>query len=830
VKSACLVVLVTGVVAVPRALLAQPSPPTHKHYDTPAGYEQPQPGKPLAPRLQNLGVHTFPVSTKHSRAQLFMNQGLNLVYGFNHAEATRAFAEAARLDPNLAMAYWGQALVLGPNINAPMDPQNEAKALELVQKAVTLKARATLRERAYIDALATRYTGRADDRKNADRAFADAMQKLVAKYPDDLDARTLYAEALMDTRPWNYWTRDGLPYDETRQVEAALTHVLSKHKNHPGALHLWVHLWEATDTPERAEAEADRLLPLMPGAGHIVHMPAHIYQRVGRFQDVIDANVRAAKADEDYIAQCRAQGMYPLAYYPHNLHFIWMGATATGQSKLAMESATKLASAIPNEALGTVPILQGFVVTPYWTMVRFEKWDEILADKGPRHDTPFTRGVWRYARAMALTAKEQMPEAERELEQLRAAVADPSLNAQVTFSNNTGSAILRIAPEVVAGLIAAKRKDWDKATVHLDRAIRYEDGLIYQEPHDWHAPVRNTLGNVLLAAGRADEAEAVFWEDLKKFPENGWSLLGLTNALKAQKKSEEAALIEKRFNRAWAKADFKRAVTTAPDNEPLRHEVTLQKGARLRYRQQGPASGPAVIMLHGYSDSSFSFSRVLPLMPGSLRVIVPDQRGHGESSRIAGGYAMDTMARDIIELMDALNVPSATLVGHSMGSFVARRAAALAPERITRLVLVGAGLRANTASLLELQRAVNALTDPMDAKFVRDFQISTVFKAVPDDFMNMVIGESLKLDASTWKGVIAGMTAYKPAEAQIKVPVLVIGGDRDAVFAVEEQHALVASIQGARVRILPNIGHTPHWEDPDTFVTELLAFIGAAGS
>jgi pimeloyl-ACP methyl ester carboxylesterase len=692
VKSACLVVLVTGVVAVPGALLAQPSPPTHKHYDTPAGYEQPQPGKPLAPRLQNLGVHTFPVSTKHSRAQLFMNQGLNLVYGFNHAEATRAFAEAARLDPNLAMAYWGQALVLGPNINAPMDPQNETKALELVQKAVTLKARATLRERAYIDALATRYTGRADDRKNADRAFADAMQKLVAKYPDDLDARTLYAEALMDTRPWNYWTRDGLPYDETRQVEAALTHVLSKHKNHPGALHLWVHLWEATDTPERAEAEADRLLPLMPGAGHIVHMPAHIYQRVGRFQDVIDANVRAAKADEDYIAQCRAQGMYPLAYYPHNLHFIWMGATATGQSKLAMESATKLASAIPNEALGTVPILQGFVVTPYWTMVRFEKWDEILADKGPRHDTPFTRGVWRYARAMALTAKEQMPEAERELEQLRAAVADPSLNAQVTFSNNTGSAILRIAPEVVAGLIAAKRKDWDKATVHLDRAIRYEDGLIYQEPHDWHAPVRNTLGNVLLAAGRADEAEAVFWEDLKKFPENGWSLLGLTNALKAQKKNEEAALIEKRFNKAWAKADFKRAVTTAAEDDPSRHEVTM---------------GP---------------------------------------------------------------------------------------------------------------------------RFVREFQISTVFKPVPEDFMNAVVRESLRLDASTWKGVIAGMTAYEAAEPQIKVPVLVIGGDKDAVFAVEEQHALVGSIQGARVRILPNIGHTPHWEDPDAFVTELLAFIGATRS
>jgi tetratricopeptide (TPR) repeat protein len=564
VKSASLIVLVSCFAAAPGALLAQTPPlPNHKHYDTPPGYGQPQPGKPLAPRLQNLGVHTFPVSTRHSRAQLFINQGVNLVYGFNHAEAARAFAEAARLDPNLAMAYWGQALVLGPNINAPMDPENEPKAHELVRKALAMKARATPRERAYIDALATRYTGKAEDRQNADRAYADAMRKLVAQYPGDLDARTLYAEALMDTRPWNYWTRDGQPYDDTREVEAALMHVLSKHKNHPGALHLWIHLWEATDTPERAEAEADRLLPLMPGAGHIVHMPAHIYQRVGRFQDVIDANILAAKADEDYIAQCRAQGLYPLGYYPHNLHFIWMGATATGQSKLAMESATKLAGAIPHDALNTVPILQGFVVVPYWTMVRFEKWDEILADKGPQHDTPFTRGVWRYARAMALTAKGQLPEAERELEQLRGILADPSLNGQVTFSSNSGTAILRIAPEVVAGLIAAGRKDWDRATLHLDRAVRYEDTLIYQEPHDWHAPVRNTLGNVLLAAGRPDEAEAVFWEDLKKFPENGWSLLGLMNALKAQKKGGEAALIERRFAKAWAKADFKRTTTAA---------------------------------------------------------------------------------------------------------------------------------------------------------------------------------------------------------------------------------------------------------------------------
>ncbi|HEY0872023.1 MAG TPA: alpha/beta fold hydrolase [Vicinamibacterales bacterium] len=810
-------------IATPADLSAQtPPPPNHKHYDTPAGYDQPQPGKPIAPRLQNLGVHTFPVSTKNPQAQLFMNQGLNLTYGFNHAEAGRAYAEAARLDPSLAMAYWGQALVLGPNINAPMNPDDEPKALALVQKAVALKANATPREQAYIEALTARYTGKAEDRAAADRAYAQAMRKLVEQYPDDLDARTLYAEALMDTRPWNYWTRDGQPYDDTKEIEASLAYVIDKHQNHPGALHLWIHLWEATDTPERAEAEADRLLPLMPGAGHIVHMPAHIYQRVGRFQDVIDANILAAKADEDYIAQCRAQGIYPLGYYPHNLHFIWMGATAAGQSKLALESATKLASAIPHGSLKDVPILQGFLVVPYWAKVRFEKWDDILADQGPQHDTAFTRGVWRYARAMAFIGKDRLPDAERELAELRKILDDPSLDGQVTFSSNSGAAILRIGPEVVAGHIAAKRKDWDTAILHLDRAVRYEDALIYQEPHDWHAPVRGDLGNVLLAAGRPDEAEAVFWEDLKKFPENGWSLFGLMNALKAQGKTEDARMVEARFNRAWKNADFQRTVPTAAG------AVQLKSGVRLHYLQQGPSRGPAVIMLHGYSDSSFSFSRVLPLLPSSVRVIVPDLRGHGESGRPSDGYSMDAMARDVIDLMDALDVPTATLVGHSMGSFVARRAASLAPKRITRMLLAGAGLSPRNAAVLEVQRAVSALQDPVDRGFVREFQYSTVNKPVPAEFMERVIAESLKLDAATWKAVIAGLVAYAPAESAIAMPVLVLAGDRDAVFPLAEQRAAAEQIRGARVKVLEGIGHTPHWEDPHRFAAELLAFATAS--
>jgi tetratricopeptide (TPR) repeat protein len=541
---------------------ARPTP-QHKHYERPAEFDQAaDPGKPVAPRLQNLGTHVFPITTEIPRAQVFMNQGLNLAWAFNHAEAARSFAEVARLDPMNPMAYWGHALVLGPNINASMEAADEPKALELAKKAQSLASRATPRERAYISALTARYTGNPADRGKANRAFSDAMRSVVAAFPNDNDARAMFAESLMNLRPWNYWTPDGRPYAETQEAIASLEMVLKRHPKHPGALHLWIHLWEPTDTPERAEAEADRLLPLMPGAGHIVHMPAHIFQRVGRYDDVIKVNEMAAKADEDYIAQCRAQGLYPLAYYPHNLHFIWMGASASGRSRLALESGRKLAGQVPHEALATVPILQGFLVVPYWAMVRFGEWDAILADKGPHHATAFTTGVWHYARAMAFIAKNRLTDAEQELAKLNEKLGDPSLQGPTTFSINTGVTILRIAPEVVAGEIAAKRRDWDRALLHLERAVRWEDGLIYQEPADWHAPVRQTLGAVLVEAGRPDEAEAVFWEDLRNNPENGWSLFGLEQSLRAQGRKKEAGEVADRFQRAWKNADVELKVAT----------------------------------------------------------------------------------------------------------------------------------------------------------------------------------------------------------------------------------------------------------------------------
>ena len=529
---------------------------THKHYEKTEGTEKPAPTGELAPRLQRLGTHTFPVTTRSRQAQLFVNQGVNLAYGFNHAEAGRAFREAARLDPNCAMAYWGQALVLGPNINVPMTPEDEPKALELAQKAVTLKAKATPRERAYIDAVAQRYSGKKEDRAARDRAYADAMRDVARRFPLDLDAATMYAEALMDLRPWSYWSRDGRPYPGTTEIVSTLEKVLAKNPNHPGANHYYIHAVEATKSPERAEAAADRLLKLMPGAGHMVHMPSHIYQRVGRYADAAASNEAAVKADEDYISQCRAQGIYPMAYYPHNIHFLWFAATAEGRSAAAIEAARKTASKVTDEALDQVGILASFRVVPWYALTRFGKWDEMLAEPAPPDRFLYMKGTWRYARGLALVAKGRLDEADLELQEVRKIAADKALDYTL-FSLNTAAGIFAMAPEVLAGELAAKRKDYDAAIAHFERAVRLEDALVYTEPSEWHYPPRHALGATLLAAGRAKEAEVVYWDDLGRNPDNGWSLFGLAQAMRAQGRTDEAAAVQARFDKAWARADVK---------------------------------------------------------------------------------------------------------------------------------------------------------------------------------------------------------------------------------------------------------------------------------
>jgi tetratricopeptide (TPR) repeat protein len=527
----------------------------HKHYGE--APDQPGPSGQLAPRLQNLGKYTFLVTTKSPRAQVFINQGINLSWAFNHAESGRAFREAARLDPNCVMAYWGQALVLGPNINAAMEPTDETPAYAAIQKAVSLASKVTLtpKERALIDALAQRYTGKPEDRRARDEAYSAAMRKVQQKFPTDIDVAIFYVESVMDLRPWGYWSGDGRPYEGIAEAVALTEKVIARRPDHPGALHLYIHLMEAV-RPDKAEAASDKLLHLVPAAGHLVHMPAHIYQRVGRYADAIKSNQLAIAADEDYITQCRAQGLYPVAYYPHNLHFLWFAATADGQSALAIEAARKTASKVDDETLKKLPLLAAFRVVPYYALTRFGKWQEMLKEPPPPADSPFLVGIYNYTRGLAFVATGQLNEADQALATIKKLVGNKALEGPL-FSQNFASAIFAIAPEVLAGEIAAARKQYDTAIAHLERAVRLEDGLVYTEPSEWHYPPRHALGAVLLEAGRAAEAETVYWEDLRRNVENGWALHGVVQALRAQGKTAQAAIAQARLDKTWARADYK---------------------------------------------------------------------------------------------------------------------------------------------------------------------------------------------------------------------------------------------------------------------------------
>lgn len=544
-------VLALGGASVALAQSAATTRPAHKHYEHAELADQPAPNGQLAPRLQNLGSHTFPVSTTHERAQRFMSQGMNLAYAFNHAEAGRAFREAARLDPTLAMAYWGQALVLGPNINAPMNPEDEGPAVELLQTAKSLKAKASAKEQALIEALGKRYSGKADDQAANDHAYAEAMRAVRERFPEDLDIAMLYVEAMMDLRPWQYWMPDGEPYEGTAEIVALTEDVIRRDPKHPLALHLYIHLVEPTSTPERAEQAADTLLTLMPAAGHIVHMPSHIYQRLGRYQDAIKSNQLAIVADEDYITQCRAQGLYPMGYYPHNIDFLRFAASADGQSQVAIDAARRVASKIDDRTLAEMPMMAGFRVAPYWELTRFGRWEEMLKEPAPPPNA-FLRGAWHYARGLALVATGRLSAAASELAKLREVMKDEDLENPL-FSPNTAGEVLRVGPEVLAGEIAAARGQFDQAIAHLQKAVRLEDTLVYTEPSEWHFPPRLALGAVLLDAGRAAEAETVYWNDLRRHRDSGWSLFGLVQARKAQKKDVED--VQRRFEQAWARAD-----------------------------------------------------------------------------------------------------------------------------------------------------------------------------------------------------------------------------------------------------------------------------------
>lgn len=515
-------------------------------------------GTPIAPRLSGLDAHHVPISTKKPEAQRFFDQGLLLAYGFNHAEAERSFREAARLDPECAICWWGAAWALGTNYNVAMQDEAVPVAWEHLQHALALAPKASEKERAYIAALAERYTPEAvPDRGRYERAYSDAMGEVMRRFPDDVDAAVIFAESRMNLIPWDLWTPEGEPRPETAEAIPALESVLERSPRHPQALHLYVHAMEKV-SPERAEEAADGLRGLVPGAGHLVHMPSHIYQRVGRYEDSLAVNREADRSDEAYVAQCHAQGIYPLAYHSHNVHFIFAAAAMSGRSEEAIAAARKLSERHDEHGeLMRQPdllMLQSYYSVPFQALVRFGKWEEILAEPQPEADLPYTQAMYRYARGIAFVRRGDLAAAEAELAPLSALADDPVMDEMTIFGLNSFRHVFEIARGVLAGELAAARGDVDAAVAHLEQAVENEDDLIYQEPADWFQPVRQSLGAVLLAAGRVAEAEAVYRRDLEVNPENGWSLYGLARALKAQ--GRDAAEVEARFQAAWRHADI----------------------------------------------------------------------------------------------------------------------------------------------------------------------------------------------------------------------------------------------------------------------------------
>ncbi|MBB1471522.1 hypothetical protein H5368_00585 [Luteimonas sp. MC1782] len=511
--------------------------------------------------LEGLGDYSFPVSSTHPEVQRWFDQGLALTYGFNHDAAERAFLKATELDPACAMCWWGASLVLGPHVNAAMDPADNADAWSRLQRARELGPSATAREQAFIEALAARYAAQPpENRRPLDEAYAKATGTLVKQRPDDLDAAVLHAESLMDLQPWDYYDQELRPKGHTAEVVQTLESVIARDPEHAGALHLYVHAVEASADPQRGVVAADRLRQLIPGSGHLVHMPAHIYARVGRWHDAVLANQRAIEADDAYLAICRGnvKGVYPLGYVPHNHHFLWFAASMEGSSKLAGEAARHTSERTELPELMRQPGfagLQHYWMTPWFERVRFGRWDEIAAAPNPAPDLPYVTAIWHYAQGMAAVRQSRPADADRHLAALRPLAADPEMETLMVWDRYPLAHSARIAERVLSAEIAASRGDHGTAIAALREGAKIEDGIPYDEPPGWHAPVRHTLGAVLLDAGRAADAEKVYREELHRNPGNGWSLFGLAKSLDAQRKTREAADVRRRFAAAWQNAD-----------------------------------------------------------------------------------------------------------------------------------------------------------------------------------------------------------------------------------------------------------------------------------
>ncbi len=526
----------------------------HAHTQAPQRYVPEGAGAPL---FGDLGDYRRPVGSDSELAARYFNQGLLLGYGFNHAEALRSYQEASRQDPNCAICAWGEAYVLGPNINKPMDDADVPAAFAAVQRAIAAKASAKPVERALIDALATRYVAEpVADRSSLDLAYAAAMRDVAAAYPDDLEVQTLTAEAQMDTMPWDYYVDPDTPKPLTVELLATLEAVMARNPKHPGALHLYIHAVEPSSHPERGEKAADTLGPLAPGAGHLVHMPSHLYLRVGRYHDASTANEKAAAADESYITQCRAQGFYPAAYYPHNVHFLYASAAFEGRSEVSIGAARKLSANMTPDVVAAVPMAEEFAPMEWYALVRFGRWDDLLVAEAPSEDWRYASGVWHFGRGMALAARGDRKASGAELATLREIAAEPALADLVFASGSTPQQLLTIGAHVLAARIDSESGRWADSVGQLRAAVSLQDSLPYTEPPPWYSPTREALGNALIQTGDPAAAEAVFRAQLHHTPRNGWSLVGLEQSLLAQGKEAEAAATAAEFAEVWTRADI----------------------------------------------------------------------------------------------------------------------------------------------------------------------------------------------------------------------------------------------------------------------------------
>ncbi|UCH92001.1 MAG: hypothetical protein JSU60_04010 [Nitrospirota bacterium] len=506
-----------------------------------------------------LGRHHFRISTPIPMAQRYFDQGMILMYGFNHAEAARSFRYAQKLDPTCAMCFWGEALVLGPNINSPMADSAVPQAWMAVEQARALAKGASEKEQALIQAVAKRYAQeRLEDRSSLDQAYAAAMRAVAKQFPDDPVIGALLAEALMDLHPWDFWTKEGKPQPWTPEIVSTLERVLDLNPNLPLGHHLYIHAMEASPHPEKALSSAARLPALVSGSGHLVHMPAHIYMRIGWYRDALVANQRAVRVDEEYLQHSHVESLYTAAYVPHNFHFLWVAASKLGQQKLAVQAAQDTAAKVSPEMMrdpGFAGTLQHFWLMPLYTKALFGQWEEILQEPPPPADLLYPTGIWHYARGLAFLRQGKVEQATQELEDLKGIVKDPAIADLTIFDLNAIPQVLKIAEGVLSGEIAAKNGEHDTAVAQLKEAIEVEDGLNYTEPKDWYLPPRQVLGAVLLEAGKPKEAEQVYRQDLLAHPQNGWSLFGLEKSLEAQGKLDEAKTAQQEFEAAWADAD-----------------------------------------------------------------------------------------------------------------------------------------------------------------------------------------------------------------------------------------------------------------------------------